>query len=506
MRILEAHNITKSFPGVVALKNVNVAFETKKIHGIIGENGAGKSTLVKILTGIYQPDKGEILIEGKEAIDHRNNKLFEKVTFVPQELDIFQNLTVAENLFMPFRKSGFEDTFVNMGKLYRAAIPWLEKFNINVDPNNLVKNISISNQQLLQVARAFVNKYFKIIILDEPTTSLTMSGTTCLFDAIRKLKTEDKAIIFISHKLDEVFDICDEITVLRNGEKVGYSRIKDIDRRWVITKMSARDINEESTFRPKKRKTEDIILEVNELSGLGFSNINFNLHKGEILGFSGLVGAGRSEIMQTIFGLLPVKSGNVKFEGKPWKFGNTNFSIRMGLFYLPEERKRQGILPLLSVQHNIGIALIDKISNGIVISSPKERNLVEKVIDSYDIKTPTIKRQIIYLSGGNQQKVIIGRAMFCMPKILIFDEPTKGIDVGTKNDLYRMMKKIVDEEGVSIILVSSELEELLRCSNRIITVYNGEKVGEFETENTKESEILNSILGENIKNSTESIL
>lgn len=506
MRILEAHNITKSFPGVVALKNVNVAFETKKIHGIIGENGAGKSTLVKILTGIYQPDEGEILIEGKEAIDHRNNELFEKVTFVPQELDIFQNMTVAENLFIPFRKSGFEDIFVNMGKLYRAAIPWLKKFNINVDPNNLVKNISISNQQLLQVARAFVNKYFKIIILDEPTTSLTMSGTTCLFDAIRKLKTEDKAIIFISHKLDEVFDICDEITVLRNGEKVGYSRIKDINRRWVITKMSARDINEENTFRPKKRKKEDIILEVNRLSGLGFSNISFNLHKGEILGFSGLVGAGRSEIMQTIFGLLPVKSGNVKFEGIPWKFGNTNFSIRMGLFYLPEERKRQGILPLLSVQHNIGIALIDKISNGVVISSLKERNLVEKVIYSYDIKTPTIKRQIIYLSGGNQQKVIIGRAMFCMPKILIFDEPTKGIDVGTKNDLYRMMKKIVDEKGISIILVSSELEELLRCSNRIITVYNGEKVGEFETENTKESEILNSILGENIKNSTESIL
>lgn len=506
MRILEAYNITKSFPGVIALKNVNVAFETKKIHGIIGENGAGKSTLVKILNGIYQPDEGEILIEGKEAIDHRNNKLFEKVTFVPQELDLFQNMTVAENLFIPFRKSGFEDTFVNMGKLYRAAIPWLEKFKINADPDSLIKDISISNQQLLQVARAFVNKYFKIIILDEPTTSLTMSGTTCLFDAIRKLKTEDKAIIFISHKLDEVFDICDEITVLRNGEKVGYSRIKNVDRRWVITKMSARDINEESTFRPKKRNAKDVVLEVNGLSGLGFSNISFNLRKGEILGFSGLVGAGRSEIMQTIFGLLPVKSGDIKFKGKPWKFGDTNFSIRKGLFYLPEERKQQGILPLLSVKHNISIALIDKILNSIIISSQKEKNIVEKVILSYNIKTPTTEKQIIYLSGGNQQKVIIGRAMLCMPKILIFDEPTKGIDIGTKNDLYRMMKEIVEEKGVSIILISSELEELLRCSNRIITVYNGEKVGEFETENTKESEVLNSILGENIKNSTESTL
>jgi len=506
MQILEAYNITKSFPGVTALKNVNAAFETKKIHGIIGENGAGKSTLVKILTGIYQPDEGKILIEGKEATDHRNNKLFEKVTFVPQELDLFQNMTVAENLLIPFRKSGFTDTFINMGKLYRAAIPWLEKFKINADPDTLIKDISISNQQLLQVARAFVNKYFKIIILDEPTTSLTMSGTACLFDAIRKLKTEDKTIIFISHKLDEVFDICDEITVLRNGEKVGYSRIKDVDRRWVITKMSARDINEESTFRPKKRNAKNLVLEVNALSGLGFSNISFNLRKGEILGFSGLVGAGRSEIMQTIFGLLPVKSGSIKFEGKQWKFGNTNLSIRKGLFYLPEERKQQGILPLLSVKHNISIALIDKILNSIVLSSQKEKNLVEKVIRSYNIKTPTIEKQIIYLSGGNQQKVIIGRAMFCMPKILIFDEPTKGIDIGTKNDLYRMMKEIVEEKEVSIILISSELEELLRCSNRIITVYNGGKAGEFETENTKESEILNSILGENIKNSTEYIL
>lgn len=260
--------------------------------------------------------------------------------------------------------------------------------------------------------------------------------------------------------------------------------------------MSARDINEESIFRPKKRNEEDIVLEVNDLSGLGFSNISFNLRKGEILGFSGLVGAGRSEIMQTIFGLLPVKSGNIKFEGKPWKFGDTNLSVHKGLFYLPEERKQQGILPLLSVKHNISIALIDKISNSIVISPQKEKNLVEKVILSYNIKTPTTEKQIIYLSGGNQQKVIIGRAMFCMPKILIFDEPTKGIDIGTKNDLYIMMKKIVDEKGVSIILISSELEELLRCSNRIITVYNGEKVGEFETENTKESEVLNSILGE----------
>lgn len=500
MQLLEAHNITKSFPGVVALKDVDTAFEPGKIHGIIGENGAGKSTLVKILTGVYEPDKGEVIIEGQST--ENNNRLFEKVAYVPQELDLFQHMTVAENLFMPFRKAGFKGFIVKKRELFKASYPWLEKFQIDAEPEDLVKDISVSNQQLLQIVRASVNKYFKILILDEPTTSLTLRDTDRLFEVLRQLRKDNKVIIFISHKLDELFEICDEVTILRNGEKVGYSTVEDADRKKIISLMSGRDIDEQEVLRPEIEEKE-VILEVEGLSGIGFSEISFKLYRGEILGFSGLVGAGRSEIMQTLFGFLPARAGSVKLEGKPWRFGDTNFSVNNGLFYLPEDRKQQGILPLLSVKHNIGISLIDQTLQGFIISSQKERALVEEIVDSYDIKTPSLEKQIMYLSGGNQQKVIVGRSMSCMPKVLIFDEPTKGIDVGTKNEMYKIMKKLVEEQGVSIILISSELEELMRCSSRIITIYEGRVMGEFETEMTDKSEILSSIIGNKTTSSKE---
>lgn len=502
MHILEAHNITKSFPGVIALKDVNVTFEPGKVHGIVGENGAGKSTLVKILTGVYQPNKGEILIEGKEALERSES--FRKLAYVPQELDLFPHMTVAENLFMPFSKSGFKGV-VRKDKLYQAARPWLEKFVIDALPSDLVKKISVSNQQLLQIARALVNKYCRVLIFDEPTTSLTLRDTERLFEIIRRLKGENKAIIFISHKLDELFEVCDEVTVLRNGEKVGYAEINEVDKRWIIEKMSGRDIDEKMIFRPQN-KTNEVILKVKNLTGRGFSDISFQLRKGEILGFSGLVGAGRSEIMQTIFGFLPARSGEVELDGKQWKLGDTNFSVRNGLFYLPEERKQQGILPLLNVRQNIGISLIDQIVNGIFISEKMEKDLVKKIIDTYDIRTPSSEKQIMYLSGGNQQKTIIGRVMSCRPKVLIFDEPTKGIDVGTKTDIYLLMKALADEKGISIILISSDLEEILRCANRIITIYEGKKVREFGAATTEKSAILSSIIGDSIKSNMERML
>lgn len=496
MKILEALNITKSFPGVVALDAVDVAFEAGKIHGIVGENGAGKSTLVKILTGVYRPDKGKVFVQGTPA--HERLFLFEKVAYVPQELDLFWNMTVAENLFIPFRRSGFKGVIVKKRRLMKAATSWLDRFGITVDPAALVKDISVSDQQLLQIARACVNKYFEILILDEPTTSLTLKDTAHLFEVLRQLKAEGKAIIFISHKLDELFEICDEVTLLRNGVKVGASSIEEIDRRWVINTMSGRNIDEDNLFRPSV-KSDQVVLVATGLTGRGFADISFTLRRGEILGFSGLVGSGRSEIMQTLFGFLPAKAGKVELGGRPWKLGDTNFSIRNGLFYLPEERKQQGIFPLLSVQHNIGISLIKQTLRWPAISAKKERVLVNGIVQSYAIKTPSLDREIMYLSGGNQQKAVIGRAMACMPKVLIFDEPTKGIDVGTKADLYRLMKQLAEEREISIILISSELEELLRCSNRIITIYNGRKVGEFETDQTGKSEILASIIGGNIE-------
>jgi len=495
LKILEARNITKTFPGVVALDRVDVSFELGKICCIVGENGAGKSTLIKILTGVYEPDEGSITIQGENALTSK--KIFNKVAYVPQELDLFRNMTVAENLFIPFSQSGSGARFFNRKALYQKAVPYLKKFQIRSDPDELVRNISISEQQLLQIAHATVNQYADIIMLDEPTTSLTLKDTDRLFDILNQLKRENKALVFISHKLEEVFEIGDEITVIRNGVKVAHSQVSDVSIPWVVKQMTGREMDLNASFRPENI-SDDVLLEVEKLSGEQFADISFQLYKGEILGLSGLVGAGRSEIMQTVFGYLPAGGGTVKFDGKPLKLGDTHISVKNGIVYISEERKAHGIFPSLSVKKNISMPLLDQIKNLFAVSGAKESKLVEKVIDEYKIMAPSSETVVKFLSGGNQQKVIIGRSMFLKPKLLIFDEPTKGIDVGTKIEIYKLMKRLVDEEGVSIILISSELEEILKCSNRIITIYNGKKVDEFDTDGATKPDIVNSIIG--IKN------
>ena len=469
MKILEAKNITKMFPGVIALDSVDVAFEPGEIHAIIGENGAGKSTLIKCLTGVYEPEEGEVMIGGENAM--KNKALFDKVAYVPQEIDLFGYMSVAENLFIPYEKSGVKGT-VNQKELEKRAIPILEKFSIPVKPNELVKDISISSQQLLQIARATVHEDYDVLMLDEPTTSLTSRDTKILFNIVEKIKKENKAIIFISHKLEEIFQLADVITVFRNGKKVAYSEIKDVDTNWVIKQMTGRELNQNERFYSTK-VSDEVLLEVNNLTGERFTNVSFKLKKGEILGFSGLVGAGRSEVMQAIFGYLPVYKGSVKLDGADWKLGDTNYSVKNGFIYLPEERKKQGILPVLSIRDNISVSVLDNLKSGISISRKKENELAKSVIETYDVKTPGADKEIQFLSGGNQQKVIIGRAMACKPKLLVFDEPTKGIDVGTKTEIYRLMKKLAEEEGIGIIMISSEMEEIKKCSNRVIAMYEG---------------------------------
>lgn len=490
MKILEAKNITKMFPGVVALDSVDVAFEPGEIHAIIGENGAGKSTLIKCLTGVYEPEEGEVLVGGKNA--RKNRALFDKVAYVPQEIDLFGYMSVAENLFIPYEKSGIKGN-VNQKELEKRAIPVLEKFSIPVRPGDLVKDISISSQQLLQIARATVHEDYETLILDEPTTSLTSRDTRILFDIVENIRKENKAVIFISHKLEEIFELADVITVFRNGKKVAYSEIKDIDTGWVIRQMTGRELDQNESFY-STAVTDEVLLEVSHLTGERFRDVSFQLKKGEILGFSGLVGAGRSELMQAIFGYLPVYEGSVKLDGKDWKLGDTNFSVNNGFIYLPEERKKQGILPDLSIRDNISISVLDELKSGLNISRKKEEELAREIIDTYDVKTPGTDKEIQFLSGGNQQKVIIGRAMACKPKLLVFDEPTKGIDVGTKTEIYRLMKKLAETEGIGIIMISSEMEEIKKCSNRVIAMYDGRIAGEFD-EYADQQSILKAIIG-----------
>lgn len=490
MKVLEAKNITKIFPGVVALNSINVAFELGKVHCIVGENGAGKSTLIKCLTGVYEPEGGEVLIHGESA--KKNRKLFEKIAYVPQEIDLFSAMSVAENLFIPFERSGVRGT-IDQKALCKKAVPIMKKFNINVPPETLVKDISVSQQQLLQIARATVFEGYEVLMLDEPTTSLTSDDAESLFETIRKLKRENKAIVFISHKLEEVFQLGDVTTIFRNGQQVAEVETNEVDVPWIVKQMTGQVLDEKERFSSKK-VSEEVLLKVENLRSEYFEDASFELRKGEILGFSGLVGSGRSELMQAVFGYLPVISGTVSYKGKPWKLGDTNYAVGQGMFYLPEERRSQGILADLSVKENASISLLGQIIKNGLISNKKEVAKTEELVAAYNIKTPTIKREIKFLSGGNQQKVIIARAMSCQPNILIFDEPTKGIDVGTKAEIYRLMKKIAEEEQVGIILISSEMNEVKRCSNRIYTMYNGKIVGEY-SQNAQNAEILQSILG-----------
>jgi ribose transport system ATP-binding protein len=494
MAVLEARGLTKVFPGVKALDSVGMTIEPGKIFCIIGENGAGKSTLIKIMTGIYPADEGEIIIDGVrvDAYSGRDKKLFNTIAYVPQELDLFNELSVAENLFMPYKIHGLRG-MVDKKKVQKMAVPWLDRFKISAGPEELVKNISVSERQMLQIARSMTDGGAKILMLDEPTTSLTTAEAGRLFNVLRELKAQGKAIVFISHKLEEIFEIGDHITVLRNGIKVADTPAGEVDISWVISKMVGGDVNREEIYRPEN-PGDDVLMEVKGLTGAKFTDINFTLHRGEILGFSGLVGSGRTEIMQAIFGYLPVWAGEVRVEGKPWKFGKTDYSVGSGLIYLPEERKQQGILPRLSVKHNVTVPLLDRIRRGPFISGKKETGLAQEIIRAYSIKTPSLDQLIQNLSGGNQQKAIIGRSMFVHPKILVFDEPTKGIDIGSKVEIYKLMKKLAEEEQIGVILISSEMNEVLKCSNRIITVYFGHKAGESSAPFNK-TDILNEIMG-----------
>ena len=493
MQLLAAMNITKRFPGVTALNGVDLSVGAGEIHCIVGENGAGKSTLVKILTGLYRADEGKLSIGGTN-IDVHTHHLTKAVAYVPQELDLFVNMTVAENLFVPFRSEGRAGGLLRRKPLQRKAQRIIDRLDMNVKPGDIVKNVPVSDRQLLQVGRVLAIEDASIIILDEPTTSLTKQETERLFAVIGKLKAQRKSIIFITHKLDEIFAIGEVVSVLRNGELVGHARLSEVDTDWIIRTMSGKDLDMTKRYRPTKPPGE-LLLEVRDLSGPGFSNVSFTLREGEVVGFAGLVGAGRSEIMQTLFGYVPAKSGAVHLCGKPYRMGSTANAIRRGLVYLTEERRAFGIFPYLNVRTNIGVAVPKSIARGGVVSRRRENRIAQRVMTEYDVKAPSTETPIRNLSGGNQQKVLIGRSMEAEPRVLIFDEPTKGIDVKTKVEIYRLMQTMAEERRIGIILVSSEIEELLRCANRVVSIYRGAVVGRSDIDRLNGEHIVASIIG-----------
>lgn len=489
MKVLEAKGLTKIFPGVVALDDISISFEPGRVHCIVGENGAGKSTLIKCLTGAYKPEEGEIYIEGKSA--RENPELFSRVVSVPQEIDLFQYLTVAENLFIPYEQTDVKG-LIKQSELETRARPIIESFGIHAEPGQMVRDLSVADQQLLQIARATMRKNYQAIILDEPTSSLTDDDVKRVFSVVQKQKENGIAIIYISHKLNEIFAIGDDVTVFRNGQKIASDLVENVDEGWIVQKMIGKHLSGEQVFYSNNVSDEEI-LKVENLYGSGFMNISFSLKKGEILGFSGLIGAGRTELLQTVYGFRKAYSGKVSYCGQDISGDTPTDSVKKGLVYLPEDRKKMGLLPMMEVRSNVSILSLSKLMSGLAISKTKEKAEADKTAVMYGVHPEALDRQIRTLSGGNQQKAIVARSMMAGPKIVILDEPTKGIDVGAKYEIYRLMKDLA-EAGFGVIFISSELEEIVRCCNRIIVMYEGEIISELPQNPDKEA-LMSALIG-----------
>jgi len=484
--VLRVENIHKRFPGVHALKGVTLEFYPGEIHAVVGENGAGKSTLMKIIAGVYNPDEGKIYYNGHEVKwTHPSDAIKSGIVTVFQELSVMENLSVAENVMM-----GEEiriGPFVNFRNLRESTRKFLkEVFDLEIDPGERLGKYPLAIQQMVEIARA-VYKKVRVLILDEPTSSLTEKEAERLFGVMRKLKERGVAIIFISHRLEEVFEVSDRISVLRDGELIGTDIKENLSKDRVVEMMVGRKI--ENYYVREEHTPGDVILEVRNLSGERFEDVSFVLRKGEILGFAGLVGAGRTELMETIFGFRQKKSGEIFVEGKKVEIRHPLDAISHGIGLVPEDRKKLGLILGLTMRENVSLPSLDQLRRGPFVSFKKESNLVKWAIDTFDIRPPHADRKVMFFSGGNQQKIVLSKWLALKPKVLILDEPTRGIDVGAKAEIYRLMSHMV-KEGIGIIMVSSELPEVLQMSDRIAVMANGKLVAVLSRDEASQEKIM----------------
>ena len=469
--VLSIRDVCKSFPGVKALDNVSIEVERGLVHGIVGENGAGKSTLMKILTGVLQKDSGTVIFDG-ETIENTQpvESLRRGLSIIYQEFNLVSTMSVGENIFLGRFKEmhGMRGTHARAKKL-------LESIGSNINTYCKVEDLSVSEKQMVEITKA-LSFNSKLIIMDEPSSSLTTDEVERLVQIIHQLKENGITVIYISHKLDEIFDFCDVVTVIRDGHVIDTKPVKEFTRGELITKMVGRPIENEYPERP--RCTGETLLEVRSLNTRKLHNISFTLKKGEILGLVGLVGAGRTEIVRAIFGADKVRGHKIFIDGKEVKINTPVDAKRCGLGMVPEDRKLEGLVLPFNVEYNISMASLDRIKKFGFVNKAAKKDIAERQVMALKIKTPSIKTRVGGLSGGNQQKCIVGRWLETNPRILIMDEPTRGIDVGAKYEIYLLMKQIV-ENGGSVILISSELPEVLNMSNRVLTIYNGRITGEF---------------------------
>ncbi len=475
MSLLEMKNIRKSFNGVVVLNGVNLILEKGSVHALMGENGAGKSTLMNILCGIHKCDEGEILVNGKHVeINSPFDAQKNGIAMIHQELSPIPELTVAENVF--FGREYRKRLFVDFEKMFSETKKILDGLHIDIDPKAKMKNLKVADQQLIEIAKV-VSRNAQIIVMDEPTSAITDKEVENLFTIIDNLKKTGKGIVYISHKIDEVFKISDAVTVLRDGVFVNTWKTKNISADTMITSMVGRKLDE---YYPKTQvPIGDKILEVKNLSLKDqFKNISFHVKHGEILGIAGLIGAGRTEVMKALFGLTPADEGEIVLNGARINPRRPNDAIRRGLAYVTEDRKGEGIVPQMSVRQNISLASMKMFIEHGFVSRKHEAKVVDEEIKSLGIKVSSPKQKVISLSGGNQQKVVLAKWLIRAPKLPILDEPTRGIDVGAKTEIYRLMGDFV-AKGNAIIMVSSEMPEVMGMSDRILVFSNRMLAGEL---------------------------
>lgn len=485
--ILSIKDVCKSFPGVKALDKVSIEIQRGVVHGIVGENGAGKSTLMKILSGVYKKDSGTIVFDG-ETVENTTpvQSLRRGLSIIYQEFNLVNSMSVGENIFL-----GRFKEMHGMRGTHTKAKALLESIGSNINTYKMVSDLSVSEKQMVEITKA-LSFDSKLIIMDEPSSSLTSDELKHLVKIINQLREKGISIIYISHKLDEIFEFCDIVTVMRDGHVIDTKPVKDITRADMIAKMVGRSIENEYPERP--HCVGETLLEVNSLNTHKLHDISFQVKKGEILGLVGLVGAGRTEIVRAIFGADKVKGHKILIDGKHVRIKKPSEAKRLGIGLVPEDRKQQGLVLPFSVEANISMACIERIKKFGFINKAAERAIAEKHVGSLGIKTPSTKTIVQSLSGGNQQKCIVGRWLELKPRVLIMDEPTRGIDVGTKYEIYLLMKQIA-ESGGSVILISSELPEVLNMSNRVLTIYNGRITGEFNPETVVPEQIMEKALG-----------
>lgn len=486
MRI-EMRGIDKLFGSNQVLKQAGFTLESGEVHALMGENGAGKSTLMKILTGVYTKDAGTVLVDGKE-VNYKNPQEAEKagIVFIYQELNVMFDLTVEENLFMGKEIHG-KFGICDKKAMQKKAQEALNILGVNISPKTVMAELSVGQQQMVEICKALMADA-KVIIMDEPTAALTQSETVALFKVIESLRKKGVSMVYISHRMEEIFELCDRITVLRDGSYICVKNIPETNMNEIVKMMIGREIGERYPSRNVKIGKE--VLKVKELTRKGtFHDVNFSVRAGEVLGVSGLMGAGRTEIMQAIFGNLSYESGTIEIDGKEVKISNPRQAMEHGIGFITEDRKTEGLMLDKSIRENISLCNLRRISKSSVISREAEKNMVAEAIKDLHIKCFGSYHECNNLSGGNQQKVVLAKWILTNPKILILDEPTRGVDIGAKKEIYSIINKLA-AQGVAIIMVSSELPEVLGMSDNIMVVREGEVRGIISYEEANQERVM----------------